>query len=182
MGSAWAGLKGQAQGFGLSSRGSRELLMVSEPASNWIELRHFKNIWRRRAGMNSNLQGTQAFLILKSSQALPRVWEGDWGQRGALVPPLPLPTHPACLAAPGDCHTQYREHLGPRSTHPCAFTSVSLLPQLSEGEGMGVSCLRAFTQLGVLSCDLILRSWGWNPGPHPTEHCTLIPPPPPTPA
>lgn len=75
--------------------------MVSEPASNWIELRHFKNIWRRRTGMNSNLQDTQAFLILKSSQALPRVWEGDWGQRGALVPPLPLPTHPACLAAPG---------------------------------------------------------------------------------
>ena len=37
-GPGWAGLKGQAQGLGLNSRGSRELLMVSEAASDWIEL------------------------------------------------------------------------------------------------------------------------------------------------
>lgn len=34
----WAGLKGQAHSLGLNSRGTRELRMVSEAVSNWIEL------------------------------------------------------------------------------------------------------------------------------------------------
>lgn len=76
--------------------------MASEPASDWTELdivlKHLAvPERRRRGGVSSRLQGTQASLTLQCSLSLRGVCEGHMGEKRVTVQPLlqSLSTHHA---------------------------------------------------------------------------------------